>query len=79
MPNVRKLMRILANGAITFSFVKTNVENRLNGGITVADVRAGSRSKETQQTIPITEASGPMKAEFTGYWQHVEFGDVSIV
>ena len=69
-------MRILANGAITFSFVKTNAENRLNGGITGADVRAGSRSKETQQTIPITEASGPMKAEFSGHWQHAEFGGV---
>ena len=72
-------MQILANGVITFSFVKTNVENRLNGGITGVDVRAGSRSKETQQTILTTEASGPMKAEFTGYWQHAEFGDVSIV
>ena len=72
-------MQILANGAITFSFVKTNVENRLNGGITGADVRAGLRSKEIQQTILITEASGPMKAEFTGHWQHAEFGGVCTV
>ena len=72
-------MRILANGAITFSFVKTNAENRLNGGFTEVDVRAGSRSKETQQTISITEASGLMKAEFSGHSQHSEFGDVSIV
>ena len=72
-------MRILANGAITFSFVKTNVENRLNGGITGVDVRAGSRSKEIQQTIPITEAFGPMKAELLGHWQHAEFGGVCTV